>query len=1035
MLSQPFSRLNVILISLSLAGITPFYALPIAAQTTVSTVQTFNIPAGNFDQVLNRFGLEAGLELYLDGALLQGQTSPGLQGQYTAHEGLRRLLADTGLVAIQQADGAYRVGSATAVQQQHSLADTDNADAVQLDAINVFGSGFAFTRDEQGHNEVYDLDTSTSYLGKVEIERYKGTTPSDLLQGIPGVFSGEARNSGALDLNIRGIQGPGRVPVTIDGTEQALTVWRGYNGATNRNYIDPNLISNVQIYKGSGVVRDVDTGVGGAMVVNTLSVNDIVKPGEDFGLEFKVEGSSNAVKERIPALSTGEDYRNVPTYPQTNPSLATNDDSFVLTPNSGGGGYNALSGEDYAYRLAIGKKTDVVDFMAAYAYRERGNYYAGNNNIDYYNTPMEDAERDYITSMAQFWQPGDEVLNTSSQMESWLLKSTFHLTDDQELELGYRDSSSTYGEIMPSRISRFRRGTVQWPLSHVDAQAYNLKYTYKPESNQWVDFHANIWRTDTESETYSKGGFPNYTDYNPNTGTGDPILRNTAVTQARHLRNGITASNKMTLTDTLDLTLGGKFQYEKLRSNDDYDSELNAMIPRAGRRNNWEGDFSLNWKPTRFLEFNGGMRYTSYWAFDDFLSKHEGEITTQQLQHYNVEYEVRRNFANEQEKEDWIRNTEPFQNYQILVDMGVWTQAFVDNLLADQLATTPDYYDESTTVAWNPDNDGNYDRANNPCLNGSLDEVEVTNCRVIAQRELVEGKAKDNKDHGWVPHLGVTAHINDYSRVYFRYSEDLRFPSLFESTIGFSASLSQYDLKPEHNRTWELAYVHNLAQWLPKAEVADFKVAYYQSLTRDVIERDNDFRFDNIEKQTIRGIELSGRYDNGRFFTDIGLNYQLENEVCDESLAAQISNNDIARAQSDPVPKCMKYGFPSGYLLTQATPELSANLSVGGRFFNRKLELGSRITYYKEYENKDLEWYESNSASNATTGYVYFFNIPFSWGNTTLLDAYARYNVNDDISIELVGTNLTDQYYVDPATRSAVAAPGRSIRLGLTARF
>tara|TARA_R110002124_G_scaffold74369_1_gene199667 strand:+ start:1717 stop:1923 length:207 start_codon:yes stop_codon:yes gene_type:complete len=36
------------------------------AQTQASSVQTFNIPAGNLDQVLNQFALDAGIELYLD---------------------------------------------------------------------------------------------------------------------------------------------------------------------------------------------------------------------------------------------------------------------------------------------------------------------------------------------------------------------------------------------------------------------------------------------------------------------------------------------------------------------------------------------------------------------------------------------------------------------------------------------------------------------------------------------------------------------------------------------------------------------------------------------------------------------------------------------------------------------------------------------------------------------------------------------------------------------------------------------------------
>src|SRR3546814_1316084 len=84
-------------------------------------------------------------------------------------------------------------------------------------------------RDARGYNEVYDLDISSSFAGREEVERYKGVNTADVLKGMVNVFSGDARNGGALDPSIRGVQGPGRVPVIIDGTEQALTVWRGYN--------------------------------------------------------------------------------------------------------------------------------------------------------------------------------------------------------------------------------------------------------------------------------------------------------------------------------------------------------------------------------------------------------------------------------------------------------------------------------------------------------------------------------------------------------------------------------------------------------------------------------------------------------------------------------------------------------------------------------------------------------------------------------------------------------------------------------------
>ena len=50
-------------------------------------------------------------------------------------------------------------------------------------------------------------------------------------------------------------------------------------------------------------------------------------------------------------------------------------------------------------------------------------------------------------------------------------------------------------------------------------------------------------------------------------------------------------------------------------------------------------------------------------------------------------------------------------------------------------------------------------------------------------------------------------------------------------------------------------------------------------------------------------------------------------------------------------------------------------------------------------------------------------------------DAYVSFQPRDDITVELVGSNLTDEYYIDPTSRSAVAAPGRALKLSLTAQF
>ncbi|MCB6144631.1 hypothetical protein LHK12_04130 [Providencia rettgeri] len=41
-----------------------------------------------------------------------------------------------------------------------------------------------------------------------------------------------------------------------------MTVWRGYNGANNRNYIDPNMISSIKVMKSATLDRNVRTSTG-----------------------------------------------------------------------------------------------------------------------------------------------------------------------------------------------------------------------------------------------------------------------------------------------------------------------------------------------------------------------------------------------------------------------------------------------------------------------------------------------------------------------------------------------------------------------------------------------------------------------------------------------------------------------------------------------------------------------------------------------------------------------------------------------------
>jgi hemoglobin/transferrin/lactoferrin receptor protein len=1018
-----------LLASVALGGL----CQPIAARaqgTSSEIARTFNIPPQSVVDALADFGRQSGLQVSMDADQVRGLSSRGVRGTMTPAQALERLLAATGLTAT--IDGrivSLRRVSVAAVDQ--SVPGT-----IVLDSLRVEGDGTAQARetgaerDARQKDAVYDQDISSTYAGKEEIERYKGVNTADVLKGMVNVFSGDARNGGALDPSIRGIQGPGRVPVIIDGTEQALTVWRGYNGASNRSYIDPSLISGLQVLKGPVSTRGINGSTGGAVVINTLDAADILQPGKNFGIELRLEGGNNSTNPRLPTLLTGQDYRTIPgfvcpgigaspTYAYCDPSLRVN----LRTPDDN----EAFSAGDRAIRLAVAGRVGDFELFGAYAYRERGNYFSGETAPGYYgqeDLPLN--SHTFVRKLALNYEPGNEVPNSSSELESFLFKATWHIADDQALQMGFRDSKSTFGDILPSRIFTVGGptfGNVQWPLSNIHAQAYNAEYKWQPDS-RWIDVKATAWATDTVSHTYSSGGFPNAASFT------DPIIQNTAISNSDNDRFGFTASNQFNLSSKLNFLLEGNWQHEKLRSLDPYSTAAAngwRQLPRAGRREEYRINLSGEWRPTSFLKINAGLSYSGYWAKDDFLPEYlrlkGGSISQPVTTSWSTAY--RTNGSGLADYEIYWRNILAGNGFSP-DDIEMFLPTFLEGYDPNQ-----PFEIEYNGPDWNPDASGRFRRADNICLNGSLDAVPnyTGTCIVTPHNTLVPiTEATRKSAHGWAPTLSATAYISGASRAYLRYAEAYRFPSMFESTIGFSASINPLqDLKPERIRSWEAAWIQDLRPLfhLGEGQHADLKLTWFHNTTRDVIERSTNLMFSNLDKQVIAGFELQARFDNGSFFTDLSASHMTTNKVCDESVATQ---KDPARGR---IPDCVKYGFIAGFLLTQATPEDTVNWTVGGRFFNRRLEVGGRFTWYAGYDNPQLA--EFTNPDDCIGGC--FLNIPYTWGEIITLDAYAKFRISDRFSAELSGLNLNNRYYLDPLSRSMLPAPGRMVRLSVTGRF
>ncbi|HHQ9596321.1 TPA: TonB-dependent receptor plug domain-containing protein, partial [Neisseria gonorrhoeae] len=344
-----------------------------------------------------------------------------------------------------------------------AFADTPNNTEQQkeLNTIVVHGKRSA---DQKGADDVYYKNVSNAYVGKEYLERYRVQSAGDVLKGLNGVYNMNTRTAGgAITPNIRGITGKGRIPVTIDGTEQTIDVWMNNYGVGDRNYLDPALFRSIAVEKSPALTRGVKSGVGGAMSIRTIEAGDIVPEGQKFGFQLKTEFANNRTR---PANNLNqwlgwEDYRTLPlgatadgagggsdpiTGQQSPQALVV--DNFT-PPQHKSGRDNWRFGGDRSYMAAAAFKTELSDGLAAYSYRNKGNYFAGRKGAEgYLNNPVYDLQKCYdeggsdfncknsatfIPNMARIYHPGVEVLNSNTETKTLLLKNNWHLPGSHRL--------------------------------------------------------------------------------------------------------------------------------------------------------------------------------------------------------------------------------------------------------------------------------------------------------------------------------------------------------------------------------------------------------------------------------------------------------------------------------------------------------------------------------------------------------------------------------------------------------------------------
>jgi hemoglobin/transferrin/lactoferrin receptor protein len=133
-----------------------------------------------------------------------------------------------------------------------------------------------------------DVPASVSEVSRDDIDERQANAVGDVLGDLPGVdFGGGPRPTGQIP-TIRGQYG-NQIITLVDG---ARINDPNDDGILSSLVIDPDMLENIDVVRGSTSSLYGSGGMGGVMSFHTLSALDLLRDGQNFGAEVKTGGAT-----------------------------------------------------------------------------------------------------------------------------------------------------------------------------------------------------------------------------------------------------------------------------------------------------------------------------------------------------------------------------------------------------------------------------------------------------------------------------------------------------------------------------------------------------------------------------------------------------------------------------------------------------------------------------------------------------------------------------------------------------------------------
>jgi hemoglobin/transferrin/lactoferrin receptor protein len=169
--------------------------------------------------------------------------------------------------------------------------DSSNSDAGAKDSDDQGVDANGATRLKRlvigGDTHADDITNTPAAVSTISAETFQERFAGDTnaaIRSSPGVYTRQGTEVPGIIVNVRGMQGMGRVNTMIDGVPQTFRNLSGHGGTfDNMAFVDPNMLVGIDINRGAVAGNDGLGTLSGSANLRTYGIDDVLLPGKDYG--------------------------------------------------------------------------------------------------------------------------------------------------------------------------------------------------------------------------------------------------------------------------------------------------------------------------------------------------------------------------------------------------------------------------------------------------------------------------------------------------------------------------------------------------------------------------------------------------------------------------------------------------------------------------------------------------------------------------------------------------------------------------------